>query len=66
MNFDTTVWVDPKMKWIAWKLINKTQNDLVDMCLGGFVGSEKKISKHRYKEDRISFAWVAIIVGLVR
>lgn len=66
MNSNTTIWVDPKMQQIAWKLINKRQNDLVRMCLGGFVGSKKKISKHRYKEDRNHFVRVVVVLGLIR
>lgn len=27
MNSDRTAWVSPKMKQIAWKLINMGQND---------------------------------------
>lgn len=50
MNSDIAVWVGHEMQWIAWKLINKRQNDLDERCLGGFVGSKKKVSKHMCKK----------------
>ena len=41
MNSKIIVWIGPEIQLIDWKPINKRQNDLVGVCLGGLAGSEE-------------------------